>query len=135
MRLALVTLVVPDYDEAIRWYGDTLGFQLIEDAPDRSRAKRWVVMRPPGGGAGFVLGLASNARQRRRIGDQTGGRVAFFLQVDDFAAEHARLERSGVRFVRPPAHHDYGTVAVFEDPYGNLWDLVEFTNRAGSRLT
>ena len=132
MRLSLVQLVVRDYDEAIQFYCDTLGFALIEDEPDPERDKRWVVVRPPGGGAGFVLGRPSAPEQEAFVGDQTGGRVAFFLETDDFDRDHVRLREKGVRFVRPPSRHAYGTVAVFADLYGNLWDLVEYA--PGHRL-
>lgn len=126
MRLALATLVVRDYDEAIRFFRDTLDFELVEDVPDAERDKRWVVVRPPGGGAGLVLGRPSQAAQDAFVGNQTGGRVTFFLATDDFERDHVKLIDRGVRFVREPTQFDYGRVAVFEDLYGNLWDLVQY---------
>lgn len=124
-RLALVALVVRDYDEALAFYVGKLGFDLIEDA-DLGGAKRWVVVAPPGSdGCRLLLARAVGPEQASRIGDQTGGRVFLFLNTDDLAADHARLTAQGVRFVRPPKREPYGTVAVFEDLYGNLWDLIE----------
>lgn len=122
-QLALVTLVVRDYDEAIRFYVDIVGFELREDS-DLGGGKRWVVVGPPGG-AGLLLARAADDRQLARVGDQTGGRVALFLTTDDFAADHARMLAAGVRFVEAPRHEAYGVVAVFEDLYGNRWDLIE----------
>jgi len=122
-RLALVTFVVDDYDDAIRWFTDTLGFTLREDTP-LGDGKRWVVVGPPEG-AGLLLARATSPSQRSAVGNQTGGRVAFFLHTDDFAGMHARLSSRGVRFVSPPRQEPYGTVAVFEDLHGNRWDLVE----------
>ncbi|MDB5456696.1 MAG: Glyoxalase/bleomycin resistance protein/dioxygenase [Caulobacter sp.] len=123
--LALITLLVRDYDEAIGFYVGQLGFGLVEDtalSPD----KRWVVVAPPGGpGAQLLLAKASDQRQAARIGDQTGGRVALFLRTTDFAADHARMTAAGVRFREPPRHEPYGVVAVFEDLYGNAWDLLQ----------
>lgn len=101
-----------------------LGFDLMEDTPQG--AKRWVTLRPRGGGASILLARAVGAVQEAAIGNQSGGRVFLFLQTDDFARDHARYTAAGVRFVRPPAVQDYGTVAVFADLYGNLWDLVQF---------
>lgn len=126
LSLALVTLVVPDYDEAIAFYVGVLGFDLVEDTPDTDRDKRWVVVAPRGGeGARLLLARAATPEQRARIGDQTGGRVFLFLHTDDFARDHSSLREKGVTFVREPERHSYGTVAVFRDPWGNLWDLVE----------
>lgn len=123
--LALVTLVVTEYDEAIRWYRDALGFELVEDTP-LGPGKRWVVVGPAGGdGARLLLAQASDEDQKARIGDQTGGRVAFFLETDDFARDHARMLAAGVRFAEAPRHEPYGTVAVFGDLYGNKWDLLQ----------
>lgn len=123
--LALVALVVRDYDEALGFYVGVLGFELIEDT-NLGGEKRWVVVAPPGGaGARLLLARAVGPEQSSRIGDQTGGRVFLFLNTDDLAADHARLTAAGVRFVRPPKREPYGTVAVFEDLYGNLWDLIE----------
>jgi catechol 2,3-dioxygenase-like lactoylglutathione lyase family enzyme len=123
VRLALVTIVVREYDEAIRHYVDALGFELREDTP-RGEGKRWVVVAPPGGGGALLLARAATDHQRSRVGDQTGGRVALFLECDDFAAEHARLVAAGVRFTKAPRAEPYGWVAVFEDLYGNRWDLL-----------
>jgi predicted enzyme related to lactoylglutathione lyase len=122
-RLALATLLVPDYDAAIAFYVDAVGFALSRDE-DMGGGKRWVVVTTPAG-AGLLLARASDDRQGARVGDQTGGRVAFFLETDDFAADHARMTAAGVRFLEPPRAELYGTVAVFEDPYGNRWDLIE----------
>ncbi|MFJ4961657.1 Glyoxalase/Bleomycin resistance protein/Dioxygenase superfamily protein [Streptomyces sp. ADI96-02] len=125
-HLALVTLVVRDYDEAIAFYRDALGFELVEDA-DRGNGTRWVVVRPRGTapGTGLLLARAKNDEQRERVGAQTGGRVGFFLYTDDFAGEQARMAAAGVRFVEEPRHEAYGSVAVFEDLYGNRWDLLQ----------
>jgi catechol 2,3-dioxygenase-like lactoylglutathione lyase family enzyme len=121
-----VTLVVRDYDEAIRFYVDAVGFVLREDS-DLGDGKRWVVVAPPDGGAGLLLARASGADQKARVGDQTGGRVAFFLETDDFGRDHARMVAAGVRFLEEPRHEPYATVAVFEDLYGNRWDLLQPT--------
>lgn len=123
-HIALVTLVVRDYDEAIAFYTGPLGFELIEDT-DRGDGSRWVVVRPPGGEAALLLARAADDTQRASVGAQTGGRVGFFLYTDDFARDHARMLAAGVRFVRETRHEPYGTVAVFEDLYGNLWDLLQ----------
>jgi catechol 2,3-dioxygenase-like lactoylglutathione lyase family enzyme len=125
--LALVAVVVRDYDAAIAFYTETLGFELVEDSYQPEQDKRWVVVRPRGGGqASLLLAKASSSHQAKYIGDQAGGRVFLFLQTDDFARDFAEYARKGVSFVRPPKVADYGTVAVFEDLYGNLWDLVQF---------
>jgi len=121
--IAAVTLVVRDYDEAIAWFTGVLGFDLVEDKP--VGAKRWVTVRPRSGGPSLLLAKASGAAQEARIGDQTGGRVGFFLHTDDFARDHADWTAKGVRFVEGPRHEAYGSVAVFEDLYGNRWDLIE----------
>jgi catechol 2,3-dioxygenase-like lactoylglutathione lyase family enzyme len=124
--LALVSLVVRDYDEALAFYVGVLGFRLVEDSPVPEQGKRWVVVSPPGdSGAQLLLAQASTPEQAARIGDQTGGRVGFFLYTDDFWRDHAAYRAKGVVFVREPAEHDYGTVAVFRDLYGNLWDLLQ----------
>jgi catechol 2,3-dioxygenase-like lactoylglutathione lyase family enzyme len=131
-RLALVSVVVRDYDEAIAFYCGTLGFTLVEDTDQPAQHKRWVVVAPPGGGgAQVLLARASNETQATRIGNQTGGRVFLFLYTDDFARDHAAYRARGVRFVREPRQEPYGTVAVFEDLYGNLWDLVQPLQRHG----
>lgn len=124
--LVQIALVVRDYDEALAFYVDTLGFELIEDRPVPEQGKRWVVIAPPGGsGAKILLARAATPAQVARIGDQTGGRVFLFLHTDDFHRDHARYLARGVEFVRPPSEEPYGTVAVFKDLYGNLWDLIE----------
>lgn len=123
-QLALTTLVVHDYDEAIGFYRDKLGFQLIEDTP-LEPGKRWVVLAPPGSEGGLLLARAVGERQQARIGDQTGGRVFLFLHTDDFDRDHAAFTAAGVTWVRPPRDEPYGRVAVFEDLYGNRWDLIE----------
>lgn len=124
-RLALVALVVRDYDEAIDFYVNTLGFKLVEDSP-LSPTKRWVVVRPDGDGSGgLLLAQAADDEQASRIGLQTGGRVFLFLHTDDFARDYDLFRSRGVRFIREPQVEEYGTVAVFEDLYGNLWDLIE----------
>lgn len=120
--MALVTLVVRDYDEAIRFYVDGLGFTLVEDTPQDN--KRWVVVSA-GGGASLLLAQADTDQQRARVGDQTGGRVGFFLNTDDFDRDHARMTAFGVRFLETPRDEVYGKVAVFEDLYGNRWDLLQ----------
>ena len=122
-RLELVTLLVPSYGEGIAFYRDALGFELAEDA-DLGGGKRWVVVRP-GDGAGLLLAEPGDDAQRARVGDQTGGRVALFLHTDDFVADHARYTAAGVRFLEEPREEAYGTVAVFEDAFGNRWDLIE----------
>ena len=126
IRLALVTVVVRDYDEAIAFWVDGLGFELVEDTP-LSSDKRWVVVAPRGGGhgSGLLLARAANDAQRARVGDQTGGRVAFFLDTEDLGRDLERLQGRGVRVVDGPRVEEYGRVVVFEDLYGNLWDLVE----------
>ena len=123
-RIALVTLVVADYDEAIAWYTGKLGFQLLEDI-DQGR-KRWVVVGPAdGSSAALLLARASDAEQRSRIGNQTGGRVGFFLHTDDFWRDHTAMLERGVEFLETPREEPYATVAVFRDLYGNTWDLLE----------
>ena len=124
-NLALVTLVVRDYDEALAYFTGALGFQLVEDEP-RGEGKRWVVVRPPGpGAAGLLLALAAGAEQAQAVGNQTGGRVAFFLHTDDFDRTYERMRSHGVRFVEEPRSEAYGKVVVFADLYGNRWDLIE----------
>jgi catechol 2,3-dioxygenase-like lactoylglutathione lyase family enzyme len=120
--LARTTLLVRDYDEAIRFFTDALGFALVDDA-DLGGGKRWVIVAAPGGGE-LLLPRASTPEQQARIGDQTGGRVAFFLHTDDFARDHTNMVAAGIRFREPPRREAYGTVAVFEDLYGNAWDLI-----------
>jgi catechol 2,3-dioxygenase-like lactoylglutathione lyase family enzyme len=116
---------VRDYDEAIAFYRDKLGFELAEDTP-LTAEKRWVLMSPPGpAGTQLLLARAATPEQAGRIGDQTGGRVFLFLHTDDFWRDYKLFAERGVRFRRPPAEESYGTVAVFEDLYGNLWDLLQ----------
>jgi len=131
LALGLVSLVVEDYDKALDFFIGCLGFELVEDRPVPEQAKRWVVVRPQGGaGAGLLLARASNAEQVSRVGNQTGGRVFLFLYTDDFWRDYAAFRSRGVRFVREPQQQAYGTVAVFEDLYGNLWDLLQPENAA-----
>ena len=126
--IAHVTLVVRDYDEAIRYYIDKLGFCVIEDSP-LAENKRWVLIAPPGNaGACLLLAKAANENQQQAIGNQAGGRVGFFLFTDDFDGDYNRMISKGVSFIRPPMDEDYGTVAVFEDCYGNRWDLIQPTS-------
>jgi catechol 2,3-dioxygenase-like lactoylglutathione lyase family enzyme len=126
-HLDLVALVVRDYDPAIRFFVDVLGFVLTEDRPSLTndgRPKRWVVVRPPEGGTGILLARADGATQEGAIGAQFAGRVGFFLRVEDFDAVHARMVAAGVRFHGAPRREDYGSVVVFEDCEGNKWDLL-----------
>ena len=127
--LAHIALLVRDYDEAIGWYTEKLGFALVADEYQPEQDKRWVVVAPPGEGekaTTILLARASSPEQERFIGNQSGGRVFLFLRTDDFERDHKAMRARGVRFVREPAVHPYGKVAVFEDLYGNLWDLVQF---------
>jgi catechol 2,3-dioxygenase-like lactoylglutathione lyase family enzyme len=123
-RLGLTALVVRDYDEAIDFYVNKAGFDLVEDA-DQGGGKRWVVVSPGGGSGALLLAKASGPDQAARVGDQTGGRVFLFLETDDFASDYGRMSAAGVRFLEAPRHEPYGSVAVFEDLYGNRWDLIE----------
>jgi len=124
-RLSLVSLLVADYDEAIAFFTRALTFELCEDTP-LGGGKRWVVVRPPGRvGSGLLLARADGPAQAARIGDQTGGRVFLFLQTDAFERDHARMPAARVPFVEAPRQEAYGVVAVFEDPYGNRWDLIQ----------
>ncbi|GAA0778587.1 VOC family protein [Roseibium denhamense] len=126
--LAHVAVVVRDYDEAIAFYTEKLGFELVEDTYQPEQDKRWVVVKPQGDGdASVLLARASNDHQAAYIGDQAGDRVFLFLQTDDFWRDFEAYKNRGVEFTRDPKTADYGTVAVFKDLYGNLWDLVEFT--------
>lgn len=125
MRLHGVTLLVHDYDEAIAHYVDDLGFSLVEDT-DMGSGRRWVRVAPdPDGGTSLILAVATTEAQRAAIGNQTGDRVGLFLHTDDFAADHARLIARGVRMTESPRVEPYGTVVVFLDRFGNLWDLIE----------
>ena len=127
-RLAALALVVPEYDATIAFFTGTLGFRLTEDIaqvrPDGS-AKRWVTVEPPGGGVRIVLARAETPAQSAAIGNQCGGRVFLFLDTDDFARDHARMLAAGVVFEEAPRTEPYGTVAVWRDPWGNRWDLIQ----------
>jgi catechol 2,3-dioxygenase-like lactoylglutathione lyase family enzyme len=123
--LAFIALVVPDYDEAIAYYTGVLGFELLEDRALPEPGKRWVTVRPRGSACGLLLARAANEPQRAAIGRQAGGRVFLFLHTDDFARDHAEWSAKGVRFREAPREEAYGTVAVFEDRYGNAWDLIQ----------
>ena len=123
--LAQVTFVVDDYDRGIGWFTSILDFELVEDTI-MSETKRWVVVRPKGAaGAALLLAKAANAKQKASIGNQTGGRVAFFLQTDDFDHDFSTLIEKGVQFLENPRVEPYGIVAVFQDPWGNKWDLLQ----------
>lgn len=123
-RLGLMSLLVADYDEAIEYYTQKLGFELVEDSPQGD--KRWVVVRPKGAvETAILLAKASNELQKQQIGNQCGGRVFLFLNTDDFWRDHARMQQQGVKFLETPREEAYGTVAVFEDLYGTRWDLLQ----------
>lgn len=125
--LDLVTLLVDDYDRAIAWFTDVLGFELAEDSPSLTndgRPKRWVVVRPSSEATGFLLAVADTDQQRTALGNQTGGRVGFFLRVPDFDAALARLRAAGTPVLGEPRHEEYGQVVVVVDPFGNRWDLL-----------
>ena len=125
-QLVHIALVVRDYDEAIQFYTQKLNFELIEDTL-QSETKRWVLVSPRGSGdCKLLLAKGVNEEQQSRIGNQTGGRVFLFLETDNFQRDFDDYKSKGVEFVRPPSHEEYGTVAVFKDLYGNLWDLIEF---------
>jgi catechol 2,3-dioxygenase-like lactoylglutathione lyase family enzyme len=122
-----IALVVRDYDEAITFYTQKLGFTLLEDTDQPEQGKRWVVVAPPGdGGTSLLLARAATSEQAACIGNQAGGRVFLFLRTDDFWRDYDALQERGVHFVREPTQAEYGTVAVFEDLYGNRWDLIAF---------
>jgi catechol 2,3-dioxygenase-like lactoylglutathione lyase family enzyme len=124
-HLGLVTVVVRDYDEAIAFYVDKLGFELVEDTP-RGVGKRWVVVAPPGSReAAVLLARAAGGAQEDRVGDQTGGRVGWILNTESFERDYERMRAAGVAFEEEPRHETYGMVAVFRDLYGNRWDLLE----------
>jgi len=134
-RLASVTLLVRDYEEAIAYYTQSLGFTLVENTA-LTDGKRWVRIAPPGSSdVTLLLARASTRAQVARVGDQTGGRVFLFLQTSDFWQDHRAMRARGVRFVEEPRVESYGTVAVFEDLYGNRWDLVQHTSPEGSHST
>lgn len=122
-----VALVVRDYDEAIRFFTEKLLFTLVEDTYQPEQDKRWVLVAPPGSSGPLVLlARATTTEQEHAIGNQTGGRVFLFLKTDDFWRDYNRMTASGVKFIRPPTEASYGTVSVFEDLYGNRWDLVQY---------
>jgi catechol 2,3-dioxygenase-like lactoylglutathione lyase family enzyme len=125
--IAHIALVVNEYDEAIEFYTSKLGFRLVEDTM-LSESKRWVIVAPPGdGNCSLLLARAAKPEQRNVIGNQTGGRVFLFLYTDDFYRDYRAMQEKQIRFIRSPVKEEYGTVAVFEDLYGNLWDLIEPT--------
>ncbi|HWS37501.1 MAG TPA: VOC family protein [Actinoplanes sp.] len=127
MQIDLVSLIVDEYDPAIAFFTGVLGFELVEDSPSLTgdgRAKRWVVVRPPGAQTGILLARADGERQIAAVGNQTAGRVGFFLQVDDFDATYRRMVEAGVTFVNEPRTESYGRVVVFLDIAGNRWDLL-----------
>jgi catechol 2,3-dioxygenase-like lactoylglutathione lyase family enzyme len=125
-HLALVSVVVREYDEAIAYYTNVLGFRLVEDEP-RENGKRWVVVQPPGAAevCGLLLARAATTEQERAIGNQTGGRVFLFLHTDDFSRDYTLYKSRGVAFTEEPREESYGRVVVFRDLYGNKWDLIE----------
>lgn len=128
-RIAQLALVVNDYDEAIAFYRDKLKFRLVEDST-LSETKRWVVMAPPGDSNTYLLlAKAANEKQLASVGNQTGGRVFLFLHTDNLFRDYERMKTDGVHFVREPSVEEFGTVAVFEDLYGNLWDMIEPTQK------
>lgn len=126
-KLALISLLVPEYDDGIAHYVDQMGFELLEDT-DLGGGKRWVRVRPIGGQTAFLLAKASTPAQVAAIGNQGGGRVWLFLETDDFDADHAALLSRGVQFEEPPRQEPYGKVAVMQDAFGNRWDLIQFHN-------
>jgi len=127
--IAHVALVVRDYDEAIEFFTKKLDFTLVEDTYQPAQDKRWVIVAPPGSdGAQLLLARATTPEQEGAIGNQTGGRVFLFLRTDDFWRDYNRMVQRGIEFVREPKAEPYGTVTVFKDLYGNLWDLLQFQN-------
>jgi catechol 2,3-dioxygenase-like lactoylglutathione lyase family enzyme len=136
MHLGLVTVVVSEYDPAISFFVDALGFELAEDHPDITndgRPKRWVVVRPPGAKTGVLLARADGEHQASAVGNQVAGRVGFFLHVDDFDGAYTRMTSAGVQFMTAPRTEPYGRVAVFLDLAGNKWDLIGPAPRADAR--
>ncbi|HEY5713372.1 MAG TPA: VOC family protein [Allosphingosinicella sp.] len=128
--LAHIALVVRDYDEAIAWFTEKLGFTVLADDYQPEQDKRWVLVAPPGSnGTSLLLARAATPEQAALVGNQAGGRVFLFLETDDFDRDFAAMQGQGIRFVRQPRTQTYGKVAVFEDLYGNLWDLVQFSER------
>jgi catechol 2,3-dioxygenase-like lactoylglutathione lyase family enzyme len=129
-NIGYVTFIVPGYDEAIAWFTQVLGFKLVDDVA-LGHGKRWVLVAPPGAeGTRLVLAEPSDEKETARIGDQTGGRVFLFLHTDDFWRDHAAMKARGVRFTEIPRNEPYGWVAVFEDNWGNRWDLLQLTGKA-----
>jgi catechol 2,3-dioxygenase-like lactoylglutathione lyase family enzyme len=127
MRIERFTIIVDDYDKAIEFFTGALGFDLVEDSPSLTndgRPKRWVVVRPPGAQTGVLLARADGEHQAAAVGNQTAGRVGFFLSADDFDAAHKRMTAAGVQFLTPPRTEPYGRIAVFLDIAGNRWDLL-----------
>jgi catechol 2,3-dioxygenase-like lactoylglutathione lyase family enzyme len=124
-KIAHIALIVNDYDEAIRFYTEKLNFNLIEDTV-LSETKRWVIVAPPNSSeCSLLMAKADNEEQKNRVGNQTGGRVFLFLHTDNFERDYKNMQEKGITFIREPVKEPYGTVAVFEDLYGNLWDLIE----------
>lgn len=124
-HLGAVALLVPSYEEGLRFYASTLGFSVVEDT-ELGAEKRWVLVAPPGSGeASILLARAASDEERMAIGTQAGGRVFLFLHTDDFHRDHQRYVKAGVEFLEQPREETYGTVAVFRDPFGNKWDLIE----------
>ncbi len=123
-NISSVALLVPDYDVAIEFYVGVLGFELVEDTA-MPAAKRWVLVAPPGAQTRLLLAKAGSQAEKEAIGNQTGGRVFLFLDTDDFERDHAAFVANGIRFLETPRDEDYGRVAVFQDPFGNKWDLIE----------
>ena len=129
--IAAVTVLVPNYYDGLRFFRDVLGFVVLEDSP-LGAEKRWVVVAPSrGAGSALVLAVPSNDRQRVRLGDQTGGRVGFFVHTDDFRSDYETMRSRGVRFLETPRSEPYGLVAVFLDPWGGKWDLLQPADRSG----
>ncbi|MFY0680502.1 MAG: VOC family protein [Thalassovita sp.] len=126
-RISLFALVVPDYDAAIEFYVNAMQFDLIDDT-DQGDGKRWVVVAPKGAETRILLAKADGPAQSAAVGNQTGGRVGFFLETDHFERDHSAMLAAGVTFEEAPRHEDYGSVAVWRDPFGNRWDLIEFAN-------
>ena len=124
MHISSFALLVSDYDQAIAYYTEKLGFELREDSP-RENGKRWVLVAPPGAQTSILLALAATDPQSRHVGDQIGGRVGFFLHTDDFERDYSLYHSRGVRFCEQPRHEQYGSVAVFDDLYGTRWDLLQ----------
>lgn len=132
-HLDLVTVIVADYDSAIEFFVDVLGFELVEDSPSLTndgRPKRWVVVRPPNARTGLLLAQADGPVQEQAVGNQMAGRVGFFLRVDDFDATYQRMVKASVEFVKQPREEPYGKIAVFKDIAGNRWDLLSPDPRA-----